>query len=48
MDKNEIETVEALLILLNKILYYVGETSQGRMSPEVGMENIQAVVMGGQ
>jgi CRISPR/Cas system-associated protein Csm6 len=47
MTHEEAETTQHLLILLNKILYYVGETSQGRMSPEVGMENIISEVMKG-
>ena len=47
MTHDEAETMEALLVMLNKILYFVGETSQGRMSPEVGMENIISEVMKG-
>ena len=46
MTKDEAESIEALLILLNKILYYVGETTQGRMSPEVGMQEITSIVIG--
>lgn len=47
MTPEDYDKAQELLVMLNKILYYVGETSQGRMSPEVGMENIISEVMKG-
>lgn len=47
MTHEEAEAAQNLLVMLNKILYFVGETSQGRMSSEVGMENIISEVMKG-
>ena len=46
MTHEEAEATQNLLVMLNKILYFVGETTQGRMSPEVGMQEITSIVIG--
>ncbi len=46
MTTEEAESIEALLIMLNKILYITGRQNAGQVSPEVAMAEITAVVIG--
>ena len=46
MQKDDVERIEALLIMLNKILYVTGQQNAGHMSAEVAMAEITAVVIG--
>jgi len=40
MTSEEAEKIEALLVMLNKIVFLVGQSSQGDISPEVAMAEI--------
>lgn len=46
MDKQVEEKAERMLIMLNKILFVVGEHSHGRCSAEVAMAEITDVIIG--
>lgn len=46
MQKDDAERIEALLIMLNKILYVAGQQNAGHLSPEVAMAEITAIVIG--
>ena len=46
MDKYELERIEAILIMVNKILYVVANNNAGYVSPEVAMAEITDIVIG--
>lgn len=46
MEKNLEDRAEKMLVMLNKILFIVGEHSQGRCSAEVAMAEITDVIIG--
>jgi hypothetical protein len=46
MTSEEAEKIEALLIMLNKIVFITGQSSQGDISPEVAMAEITDIVLG--
>ena len=45
-DKQAVEKAEKMLIMLNKILFVVGEQTQGRCSAEVAMAEITDIIIG--
>lgn len=45
-DKQAIDKAERMLIMLNKVLFVVGEHSQGRCSAEVAMAEITDIIVG--
>lgn len=45
-DMQAVEKAEKMLVMLNKILFIVGEQSQGRCSAEVAMAEITDVIIG--
>jgi hypothetical protein len=46
MTSDEAEKIEALLIMLNKIVFITSQSSQGDISPEVAMAEITDIVLG--
>jgi len=46
MDKDVTDRAEKALLMLNKILFVVGEQTQGRCSAEVAMAEITDIIIG--
>lgn len=46
MTKDELQRIEAILIMFNKILYIQQHCDLGNMSPEVAMAEIKSVLIG--
>jgi len=45
-DLQAVEKAERMLVMLNKILFVVGEQTQGRCSAEVAMAEITDIIIG--
>jgi len=46
VDKDIEERAERMLVMLNKILFVVGEQTQGRCSAEVAIAEITDIIVG--
>ncbi len=46
MTKDELDRIEAILVMFNKILFIAQHCELGDMSPEVAMAEIKSVLIG--